>query len=74
MIIAEHLSGYPVSKARSNTMFATPMFLVALFALIVAMHRGVTRRADASLRAQFEAEGSGGAVSRQMMRVAGFSV
>lgn len=55
-------------------MFATPMFLVALFALIVAMHRGVTRRADASLRARFEAEGSRGAVSRQMMRVAGFSV
>ncbi|MEX3844887.1 hypothetical protein AB4Y36_34260 [Paraburkholderia sp. BR10936] len=55
-------------------MFATPMFLVALFALIVAMHRGVTRKADASLRAQFDAQGSGSAVSRQMRRVAGFSV
>ena len=50
------------------------IFLVALFALIVAMHRGVTRRADASLRAQFEAEGPGSEVSRQLMRVSGFSV
>ncbi|MCG5078285.1 MULTISPECIES: hypothetical protein [Paraburkholderia] len=55
-------------------MSIVPMFLVALFALIVAMHRGVTRRADASLRAQFEAEGPGSELSRQLMRVSGFSV
>jgi hypothetical protein len=55
-------------------MYGIPMFLVALFALIVAMHRGVTRRADARLRAQFDAEGPGGEVSRQLMRASGFSV
>ena len=55
-------------------MHGIPMFFVALFALIVAMHRGVTRRADARLRAQFEAEGWGSDVSRQLMRNSGYSV
>lgn len=51
-----------------------PMFIVALLALIVAMHRGVTRRADASLRAQFDAQGRGSEVARQLMRDSGYSV
>ncbi|CAM2171061.1 conserved hypothetical protein [Paraburkholderia sacchari] len=50
------------------------MFIVALLALIVAMHRGVTRRADASLRAQFDTQGAGSDVSRQLMRNSGYSV
>lgn len=52
----------------------TVMFLVALFALIVAMHRGVTRREDARLRAQFYAEGPGSELSRQLMRASGYGV
>ncbi|MEM5383914.1 hypothetical protein VSR68_09950 [Paraburkholderia phymatum] len=52
----------------------TFLFLVALFAIIVAMHRGVTRKADARLRTQFEAEGPGSDVSRQLMRDSGYSV
>ncbi len=53
-------------------MLSIPMFLVALCALIVAMHRGVTRRADAQLRARFDAEGSPSAVSRGLMRASGY--
>lgn len=52
----------------------TFLFFVALFALIVAMHRGVSRRADAKLRAQFEAQGPAGMVSRQLMRNSGYGV
>lgn len=52
----------------------TSMFFVALFALIVAMHRGVTRRSDASLRAQYDAQGPSAEVSRRLMRDAGYSV
>ena len=52
----------------------TLLFLVALFAIIVALHRGVTRSADARLRAQYEAEGPGSGVSRQMMRKSGYGV
>jgi hypothetical protein len=52
----------------------TFIFFVALFAIIVALHRGVTRRADARLRAQFDAEGGGGEVSRKLMRDSGYSV
>ncbi|CAG9202808.1 hypothetical protein ACFQ3P_03115 [Paraburkholderia sabiae] len=52
----------------------TLMFLIALFALIVAMHRGVARKADARLREQFEAQGPRGDVSRLMMRESGYSV
>ncbi|MEM5436016.1 hypothetical protein [Paraburkholderia diazotrophica] len=52
----------------------TFVFLVALFAIIVAMHRGVTRRADAKLRTQFDAEGPASDVSRQLMRDSGYSV
>ena len=55
-------------------MLSIPMFLVALFALILAMHRGVTRRADAKLRAQFDAENYLGGVSRKLMRGSGYSV
>ena len=65
---------HPVCPARSDMMLSVPMFLIALFAIIVAMHRGVTRRADARLRAQFDAEGPGGEVSRQLMRDSGYSV
>lgn len=49
-------------------------FLVVLFAIIVIMHRGVTRRADARLRAQFEAQGTASEVSRQLMRDSGYKV
>jgi hypothetical protein len=50
------------------------MFLVALFALIVAMHRGITRREDARLRAQYRAEGPDSELSRQLMRASGYGV
>ncbi|HKT61999.1 hypothetical protein [Burkholderia sp. 22313] len=50
------------------------LFIVALFALILALARGVTRKADAKLRARFDAEGLRGAVSRQLMRDAGYGV
>nr|WP_160327443.1 hypothetical protein [Burkholderia ambifaria] len=49
-------------------------FLVALFAIVVTMSRGVARRADAKLRARFDAEGPRGEVSRQLMRDAGYGV
>ncbi|MCA8095143.1 hypothetical protein LGM65_30445 [Burkholderia anthina] len=52
----------------------TVLFLVALFALIVAMHRGVTSRADAKLRSEFDTEGVRADVSRGLMRAAGYSV
>jgi hypothetical protein len=55
-------------------MFTVPVFIVALFALIIAMHRGVTRRADARLRSQFEAEGARGEVSQRLMRDSGYGV
>ncbi|NTZ88140.1 hypothetical protein FCJ61_35425 [Burkholderia metallica] len=63
----------PASPARSNTMLVA-FFVVALFAIIVAMHRGVTRSANAKLRAQFDAEGPRGEVARRLMRDAGYSV
>jgi len=44
------------------------------FRVIVAMHRGVTRGADAKLRAQFDAGGALSAVSRQLMRHSGYGV
>jgi hypothetical protein len=56
------------------TTVPTFLFLVALFALLVAMHRGVTRRADKRLRAQFESEGPDSEVSRQLMRDSGYGV
>ncbi|WP_302058791.1 hypothetical protein [Paraburkholderia sp. CNPSo 3274] len=40
----------------------------------MAMHRGVTRKADAKLREQFDAQGAGDEVSRQLMRNADYSV
>ncbi|CAM2186634.1 Pilus assembly protein [Burkholderia orbicola] len=49
-------------------------FVVALFAIIVAMHRGVTRGANAELRARFDAEGQRGELSRRLMRDAGYRV
>ncbi|WP_175888611.1 MULTISPECIES: hypothetical protein [Burkholderia] len=49
-------------------------FVVALFAIVVAMHRGVTRGADAKLRAQFDADGPRGDTSRRLMRDAGYNV
>ncbi|WP_293034118.1 hypothetical protein [Paraburkholderia sp.] len=52
----------------------TLLFFVALFATISAMHRGVSRKADAKLRAEFEAEGPGSEVSRQLMRHSGYGV
>lgn len=55
-------------------MLTFPIFLVALFAIIVAMHRGVTRRADAKLRAQFDAQGAGSEVPRRLMRESGYNV
>lgn len=55
-------------------MLGIPMFLVALFALIVAMHRGVTLREDARLRAQFSTEGLEGELSRRLMRASGYGV
>lgn len=56
-------------------MLSLPIFpLIAFFALIVAMHRGVTRKADAKLREQFDSQGSGGEVSRRLMRNSGYSV
>lgn len=55
-------------------MAGIPLFLVALFGVIVAMHRGVTRSADARLRMQFEAQGPGSELSRKMMRNSGYDV
>lgn len=55
-------------------MHGIPMFLVAAFALIVAMHRGVTRRADARLRDVFDTQGEESEVSRRLMRESGYSV
>lgn len=52
----------------------TFLFLVALFGVIVAMERGVCRRADAKLRAQFDAEGPGAERARQLMRDSGYGV
>lgn len=49
-------------------------FVVALFATIVAMHRGVTRGVNAKLRARFDAEGPRGELSRRLMRDAGYRV
>ncbi|MEK2603417.1 hypothetical protein [Burkholderia arboris] len=49
-------------------------FVVALVTIIVAMHRGVTRTADAKLRALFDADGQRGEVSRRLMRDAGYNV
>lgn len=49
-------------------------FLIVLFAILVGMHRGVTRKADARLREQFEAQGLGSEVSRQLMRESGYDV
>lgn len=55
-------------------MLGISMFLVALFALIVAMHRGITSREDARLRAQFAAEGSESELSRRLMVASGYAV
>lgn len=54
---------YPVWPVRRNIML-TAFFLVALFASIVAMRRGVTRQADAKLRLEFDAEGARRRVAR----------
>ncbi|WP_201696008.1 hypothetical protein [Paraburkholderia hiiakae] len=67
------LSGLSSQEPR-NMMLTVPILLIAFFAIIVAMHRGVTRRADEKLRAQFDSHGSGGEVSRQLMRNSGYSV
>ncbi|WP_322031311.1 hypothetical protein [Paraburkholderia sp. J76] len=64
----------PYRPRRSDMMLTLPIFLIAFFAIVVAMHRGVTRRADAKLRAQFDSQGLGGEVSRQLMRDSGYSV
>ncbi|WP_175689268.1 hypothetical protein [Burkholderia anthina] len=50
------------------------LFVVAFFGIVVAMSRGVSRKADALLRAQYDAEGARGDVSRQLMRKAGYNV
>jgi hypothetical protein len=55
-------------------MLILPIFLVALFTVIAAMHRGVTRRANARLRAQFDAQGAGSEVPRRLMRDSGYDV
>ncbi|MEM5315178.1 hypothetical protein [Paraburkholderia sp. JHI869] len=65
---------YPASPTRSNVMPTLLIFLIACFAIIVAMHRGVTRKADAKLRAQFDSQGSGGEATRRLMRNSGYSV
>ncbi|WP_175717278.1 hypothetical protein [Burkholderia anthina] len=49
-------------------------FVVAFFGIVVAMSRGVSRKADARLRAQYDAEGPSGDLSRQLMRNAGYDV
>ena len=49
-------------------------FVVALFAILVAMYRGVTRGANAKLGARFDAEGPRGELSRRLMRDAGYRV
>ncbi|MBM2768285.1 MULTISPECIES: hypothetical protein [Burkholderia] len=49
-------------------------FVVAFFAIVATMSRGVSRKADARLRAQYDAEGARGDVSRQLMRNAGYDV
>lgn len=36
-------------------MLTLPIFLIAFFAIIVAMHRGVTRKADTKLRSMRKA-------------------
>lgn len=55
-------------------MLTFPIFVVALFALIAIMHRNVARKADAKLRAQFDAQGAGSEVPRRLMRDAGYKV
>jgi hypothetical protein len=50
------------------------LFLLALFALIAAMHRGVSREASARLRTRFDREGAGGEVARHLMRESGYTV
>ena len=52
----------------------TLVFVLALFALIVAMHRGVCRKADTKLRMQFQREDTDGEVSRRLMRDSGYAV
>ncbi|WP_175840991.1 hypothetical protein [Burkholderia arboris] len=49
-------------------------FVVALVAIVVGMHRGVTRAADAKLRARFDADGQRGEVSRRLMHDVGYNV
>ncbi|WP_156440534.1 hypothetical protein [Burkholderia sp. MSMB1072] len=67
----------PIYSARSHTMlvacFVVALFVV-LFAVIAAMHRAVTRDADANLRARFDAEGPRGDAARRLMRDAGYGV
>lgn len=50
------------------------IFLIAFIAIIVAVHRGVTRKADTKLREQCDAQGRGAEVSRELMRNSGYSV
>ncbi|MBY8603430.1 hypothetical protein [Burkholderia arboris] len=49
-------------------------FVVALVAIVVGMHRGVTRAADAKLRGLFDADGQRGEVSRRLMHDVGYNV
>ncbi|WP_181885525.1 hypothetical protein [Trinickia dinghuensis] len=51
-----------------------PIFLVAVVALVVAMHRGITRSEDERLRTQFQAEGEESELSRQLMHASGYGV
>lgn len=55
-------------------MLTVLVFLIVLFALIIGMHRAVVRRANAKLRDQFDAQGVGGEVSRELMRKSGYRI
>ncbi|HDR9489780.1 hypothetical protein [Burkholderia stabilis] len=64
---------YPARPATDNIMLPV-IFLVAVFAIIVTMQRGVIRGADVQLRARFDAEGPRGETSRRLMRESGYRV
>ncbi|WP_206706360.1 hypothetical protein, partial [Escherichia coli] len=64
---------HPVRSVRSNMTLAA-FFVVALVAIVVGMHCGVTRAADAKLRGLFDADGQRGEVSRRLMHDVGYNV
>ncbi|WP_322087312.1 hypothetical protein [Burkholderia sp. BCC1999] len=55
-------------------MILTALFVVAVFAIVALMHRGVIGKADTRLRARLDAEGPRGDISRRLMRESGYRV